>query len=159
MLTCACVVQHIQFDSFKVWEGRCAPEAQAGGSMMGVVKPEWKGQRATPAPATLETEMTLATGFVGGGCPDIKIKNTSGRVCSDWEMDLHIRPTFGNVHATKQGSVKPMQPSGFTVLEHDTEAGAPRTYPCVVGMTMSWNINEVHGASMHRKSRCRPKFI
>jgi hypothetical protein len=125
-------VQHIRFDNFEIWEGRCTPAEEPFDTELAIVVPEWPTLRANlDKPTVLTTQLVFEKAFVGGGCGHVVVTNVGSKACDAYEVEINIRPSWGNL------MLKDGLPSfsGLNLLTSDTAAGAstlPLSAACVV---------------------------
>lgn len=110
----------IEFDDFQIWEGKCSPENEPFTQELTLPSPVWDNMRSDlNAPTVLLAEVVGRTAFGGGGCVTFEVLNTADSMCSQFELEINIRPTWGTV-LSRDG--KPNWQK-LTPLEIDEEAG------------------------------------
>jgi hypothetical protein len=114
-------MQHIQFDDFQVWEGKCAPEDGPFSTNVEPIIPSWPEFRTDLSKATtLKTTTVFNKAFVGGGCGGLEIENTGTLQCDGFEAEINVRPSWGAV-LNKNGA---LSLSAMELIDKDEAAGA-----------------------------------
>lgn len=114
-------VQTIRFDDFQVWEGMCAPENEPFAKELFKPSPEWPSMQPPIASSAsvLEVDAIFEKAFVGGGCAKFEMTKTVEEDCSEFHVELHIRPSWGTL-AVRNG--KPTM-HGVSLVHSDESAG------------------------------------
>lgn len=83
-------------------------------------EPMWPTMRTDlNKPTTLLATVEFKKAFVGGGCADFAVKNLATVPCQDFEIELNIRPEWGEILG-RGGS---LNLRGSSLAESDAAAG------------------------------------
>ena len=88
-------MQHIRFDDFGVWQGRCPPTLGDFSQEAATQLPTWANQRSDLSkPTVFATTVT----FPSATCANIAIQNTANVACGALSLELNVRPSWGKVY-------------------------------------------------------------
>ena len=127
--SCTCLivsilaVQHIRFDDFNVWEGRCTPDAEPLPTTEAIVLPVWSGQRSDfTAPTHLTAAMAYTSTSLGSACGTLQVRNWASAACSSYTLEVNVKPGWGAVANVDAVALAPAARS-----QADVAAGALAT--------------------------------